>query len=996
MWGQGILQKRISDSLTVIARTYIYSDTINNVKINVNRPIKHITVTASDNFGYIPFRKENIDRINSALKSILHGTYPNYTIQAKAFNKNIEELIPDYLSEQPTRTEKFSTNKQLPPLVTKLSVPYAPDNGLMNKYIALWNSHGLHYNNNANQWTWQRPLMFLSVEDLLTTSYVLPFLVPMLENAGAQVFLPRERDFRTDEIIVDRDDDQTMSLYRENNDRYHWHNEKLGFSNSKDFYLYGENPFEMGTYRHIKTTTDPDAISTAEWIPYIPKKGMYAVYIAYQTTENSTEDALYTVHHMGGKTEFAINQTMFGGSWLYLGHFLFDQGIHENGKVTLNNLSKEKGKTLTADAVKFGGGIGNIAVLPKKFPKNGNNNNNNNNNNNGNENGNNQINEAEPVLSHFPRFTEGAKYWLQWAGVPDSIYSRTENTNEYSDDFQSRGFWVNYLAGGSSVMPETQGLGIPINLSMGIHTDAGLRQNDSIVGTLGICTVENSDKSSFYKNGVSRWTARDMVDLIQTQIVEDIRAQWDPEWTRRGVWNKSYSESRVPEVPAMILEMFSHQNFNDMKYALDPRFRFTMSRAIYKGILKFIAWQNDYEYVVQPLPVKNFSCLFLADNKIKLHWEAVCDSLEPTALPDSYIVYTRINDGGFDNGQLVHTNSFESYITPGNIYSYKITAVNRGGESFPSETLSAYRDPNNTETVLILNGFNRISGPEHFHLITLAGFLTDRDAGVPYISDVSFTGPQYEFSVNAAYETNEYPGFGASKSCYEDMVVAGNTFDYPYLHGQSIKNAGYSFVSANVQSILADTFDLNQFKVLDLILGKQKQTAPGKMKKTLEFQTFPLDLQSKLADFCKKGGNMMISGAYVASDTYDENKGNAENFVCNILKIMPAHRGTTLFSGIFYESNHPEFKAQRRQFEYHHTLNNEMYAVESPDILGTVDENAFVICTYEGSDYPAGIAYANDDYKVCTFAFPFETIKDKASRDTIMTDVLHFLFNKTQ
>ena len=77
-----------------------------------------------------------------------------------------------------------------------------------------------------------------------------------------------------------------------------------------------------------------------------------------------------------------------------------------------------------------------------------------------------------------------------------------------------------------------------------------------------------------------------MVDLIQTQIVEDIRTQWDPEWTTRHVWNRSYSESRIPEVPAMILEMFSHQNFNDMKYALDPRFRFTMSRAIYKGIFE--------------------------------------------------------------------------------------------------------------------------------------------------------------------------------------------------------------------------------------------------------------------------------------------------------------------------------------------------------------------------------------------------------------------------
>src|SRR5690554_732889 len=122
-WYQ-LLKKRISDSLTVIANTYIYSDTINHVKINVNKTQKLVTITASDNFGYIPFRKENIDRINNALKSILQTTYPNYTIQAKAFNKNIEELIPDYLSEQPLRTQKFNTTGQQPPLVTKLSVPH--------------------------------------------------------------------------------------------------------------------------------------------------------------------------------------------------------------------------------------------------------------------------------------------------------------------------------------------------------------------------------------------------------------------------------------------------------------------------------------------------------------------------------------------------------------------------------------------------------------------------------------------------------------------------------------------------------------------------------------------------------------------------------------------------------------------------------------------------------------------------------------------------------
>ena len=47
--------------------------------------------------------------------------------------------------------------------------------------------------------------MFQTVEDLYTQSYVMPFLMPMLENAGAYVMSPRERDVNTTEIIIDND-----------------------------------------------------------------------------------------------------------------------------------------------------------------------------------------------------------------------------------------------------------------------------------------------------------------------------------------------------------------------------------------------------------------------------------------------------------------------------------------------------------------------------------------------------------------------------------------------------------------------------------------------------------------------------------------------------------------------------------------------------------------------------------------------------------------------
>lgn len=50
---------------------------------------------------------------------------------------------------------------------------------------------------------------------------------------------------------------------------------------------------------------------------------------------------------------------MGGGTWIYLGHFDFAKG--ENAHVELSNLSRKNGKTVTADAVKIGGGYGNIA-----------------------------------------------------------------------------------------------------------------------------------------------------------------------------------------------------------------------------------------------------------------------------------------------------------------------------------------------------------------------------------------------------------------------------------------------------------------------------------------------------------------------------------------------------------------------------------------------------------------------------------------------------------
>lgn len=91
------------------------------------------------------------------------------------------------------------------PWVENISKPNIISNGLANRHIAVWASHGRYYDIEKSKWRWQRPILFSTTEDLFTPTIVVPYLLPMLQNAGAVVFTPRERDWQTNEVIVDND-----------------------------------------------------------------------------------------------------------------------------------------------------------------------------------------------------------------------------------------------------------------------------------------------------------------------------------------------------------------------------------------------------------------------------------------------------------------------------------------------------------------------------------------------------------------------------------------------------------------------------------------------------------------------------------------------------------------------------------------------------------------------------------------------------------------------
>jgi len=293
---------------------------------------------------------------------------------------------------------------------------------------------------------------------------------------------------------------------------------------------------------------------------------------------------------------------MGGGTWVYLGTFDFGEGCSKNNCVVLNNVCSKDG-VVTADAVRFGGGMGNIR-------------------------------RGESV-SGMPRALEGARYAAQWYGAPQEVYSSKEGRDDYGDDVNARALISNWWAGGSVFLPTKSGLGIPIELCLGIHSDAGAdRRSKNIVGSLAICTSYFNDGR--LATGVTRNLSVSFAESMLETIHHDLNRKFG-RWEVRELIDKNYSETRMPEIPSAILETLSHQNFPDMRLGHDPNFKFALARAVYKSILRFMCNQHGTTATVTPLAPSYFHINYLYNGQIKLGWRETNDELDALANIDFHM-----------------------------------------------------------------------------------------------------------------------------------------------------------------------------------------------------------------------------------------------------------------------------------------------------------------------------------------------------------------------
>ena len=825
------------------------------------------------------------------------------------------------------------------PWVENVSSPNKISRGLQNRHIALWASHGRYYDKSQGIWKWQRPKLFGTTEDLYTQTIVVPYLMPMLENAGAIVFSPRERDWQRYEVIVDNDMREPGTAYIEVDGSEKWRTTTQdGFAMHQGYYRDGENPFRAGSPRQAKATKKKKNYSLVSYQPYLPTTGRYAVYVSYQTLPQSVEDAHYTVWHKGEKTDFYVNQKMGGGTWVYLGTFEFDGGSSEFNRVVITNQSRNKKGIVTTDAVRFGGGMGNI--------------------------------ERGGRISGLPRALEGARYYAQWAGMPYDIYSVKAGQDDYSDDINVRPFMTNYMAGGSCYVPSIEGIGVPLELSLAIHSDAGYARNGSdLIGSLAIYTTNFNDGR--LNSGMSRMMSKGLAEALLANSKQDIEAMYG-KWNRRYLWDRNYAETRLPEVPSAIFETMSHQNFPDMMWGQDPNFRFTLARSIYKTILRYINDQHGESSVITPLAPDHF-CVEVKKDEARLSWAPVEDPLEPTAKPTGYIVYTAVGDADFDNGTYVKSTSYSVEMEPNLLYSFKVAAANKGGRSFTTEVLSALYNPDAIDDVMIVNGFHRLSSPAIRNNATEQGFDFDEDPGITMGRTAGWIGKQTVF--NRARMGNESSsGLGYSNDQFLGRFIAGNDFDYVRTHAAAVASAGkYNIASCSSQALEGGRIRTSKYALLDLVLGLEYDDGHSLIK----YKAFSPQMQSLLRSYTQQGGSLLVSGSYVGRDMRLPQE---QLWMNEVLKCSSFET---------YREANDSIMGLGTTFLYYNTLNEQHYASTSSDILMPV-EPAYAAMLY-GNGREACVAYQGDDYHCITIGFPFECIIEQEKRNSIMQGLLNFL-----
>jgi len=734
-----------------------------------------------------------------------------------------------------------------------------PQGALSGKTIYVSAGHGWEWNSYKGQWKTQRPPYPSTsyagpiIEDHNNAEAVNQYLLHYLWNAGAQVWPVRERDMNGEEAIVD-DDEASYSGG--------WTDVPSGY---------------RGGSRVASTVTGP-ATATATWRASLPADGRYAVYVWFASGGDRPPDARYVVHHAGGKTTVQVSQQHHGYTWHYIGTYGFLAGAE--ARVTLTNQSSQAGKTVAADAVRFGGGtfdsLSGIDTIASSPP-------------------------------YRPWWEVASYYYTQKMGMP-AAYGDVTGRPVYAR-------WEHAGTGEDAVY-------------VSWHTN----------GATGYAQWDYSGTETYAHNGtgLSRTPGSlQLRDAIHSEVVHDIRAGWDASWVDRGekqanlgelrlLWDESSSTC----MPGALIEIGFHDHPGDTDVLKEPTFNRLVARALYQGIVKYF----NPDGALLPEPPTHLAVRNAGGGKVRVSWQpAPTDAVDlggDTAT--GYRVYTSTNGIGWSDGAAVSGSTDHTLegLSPGQLLFVRVAATNAGGESFPTETLAVR--VSDTADLLLVNGFDRLN----------------RTMLVP--DNETVEGPNMRM-----------------------LLDQMNRYDYVIQHSTAIQGVGsLAFDSASNEAIKSGDVNLNNYTVVDWILGEESATD----------QTLDPTERGLLQAFLAGDGALFISGSeigyhldYVGADRAFYNNLLRASYAGDDAGTYHVQGVSGPFAGLSFSFDAPG-----------------MYDADYPDQLHPASGSDEALRYLGGSGGTAAVQYASGCERVVTFGFPFETIRP-SQREAVMSAVLGFL-----
>ncbi|MFO7743161.1 MAG: N-acetylmuramoyl-L-alanine amidase [Anaerolineae bacterium] len=630
-------------------------------------------------------------------------------------------------------------------------------------------------------------------------------------------------------------------------------------------------------YRWADTVTGAPT-ATATWRASLPADGRYAVYAWYRPGSNRAQQARYVVHHAGGDTTVIVDQRKHGDTWHYLGTY----GFLQTGKarVTLTNQSNATGQAVIADAIRFGGGTFND-------------------------------------LSGISTEAESApdKAWWETAAF---YYTQKMGMGAAPNDVTARPVYARW---------EHAGTGDDA-VYVSWHTNG---YNGSIRGT-----------ETYAHNGMGEPRTAGGLELrqaIHSEVVHDIRAGWDANWTDRGqkVANlgelrELWDEDPSARMPGALIEIGFHDNPEDTDALKHPAFNMLVARALYQGIVKYFEQRDGLDLTLLPEPPTDLRVQNVGDGRVRVSWEP-----SPTDnkglrgdAPTGYRVYTSSNGIGWSDGRLVtgSTSTILTDLAEDDLIYVRVTAVNGGGESFSTETLAA-RGGDRTG-ILLVNGFDRLC--------------------------------------NGMLVSEQDPVEGYNRRIFLHQM---NRYDYVVQHAEAIP---YPFDSASNEAVEAGRVSLGNYRLVDWILGEE----------SYDDETLSDEEQALLRSYLDGGGALFISGSEIGWDLGNLGDSGDKEFFKRYLRANYVGDNSETYEvapvpgSIFEGLGSFRFDAPG------------MYRPDYPDRLGVSYGSSEALRYQGGRGGVAAVQYADGCERVVTFGFPFETIRSE-SRSAVMGRILDFL-----